>query len=353
MSGSRHGADASHSDADRYRGGVRFPTTKVTVAPRPILRRPPAGLTALVLLLGLLASGCRPGSDAASSLGSVTSDLGAVTVSGATDTKPKVDVPVPFTADVTTKRVLVPGNGPAAKAGQRVTVQYVGINGTDGKQFDASWGRGAVSFVLDPKQYMPGLVTGLLGVPVGSRILVAVPPKDGYGVRGQPVSGIGPTDTLVVVVDLKSARDVLTRAQGAPAAPKPGLPTVKLAADGKPTITVPKGQPPASLVVQTLITGKGAPVKRSQQILVQYTGVIWSTNRVFDSSWEKGTPASFSIGVGKVIAGWDLGLLNQTVGSQVMLVIPPDQGYGADGYDGAGIKGTDTLVFVIDILDAA
>ena len=63
--------------------------------------------------------------------------------------------------------------------------------------------------------------------------------------------------------------------------------------------------------------------------------------------------ASFSIGVGKVISGWDLGLVGQTVGSQVILVIPPDQGYGAEGYDSAGIKGTDTLVFVIDILDAA
>jgi peptidylprolyl isomerase len=310
-------------------------------------------LAVLAALLGLLASGCRLGSRASSSVGSVTSDLTAVSVSGATDTKPKVGLPVPFSAGTTTKRVLVPGTGPVAGAGQRVTVQYVGINGTDGKQFDSSWGRGAVSFVLDPKQYMPGLVTGLIGVPVGSRVLVAVPPKDGYGVHGQPASGIGPTDTLVIVVDLQSARAVLTRAQGTAVTPKAGLPVVKLAADGKPTITVPRGQPPAGLEVQPLITGKGAPVRRSQQIIVQYTGVIWSTNRVFDSSWNKGAPASFSIGVGKVIAGWDQGLINQTVGSQVMLVIPPDQGYGADGKDPAGIKGTDTLVFVIDILDAA
>lgn len=333
--------------------GVRSPTTKVTVAPRPLLRRPSALLALLALLPGLLASGCKPASSASSSIGSVTADLAAVSVTGTTDTKPQIQVPVPFTADTTSKRVLVNGTGPAARAGQRVTVQYVGINGTDGKQFDSSWGRGAVSFVLDPRQYMPGLVTGLIGVPVGSRVLVAVPPKDGYGVQGLPAAGIGPTDTLVVVVDLHSARDVLARAQGTPVAPKPGLPTVKLSANGKPTITVPRGQPSAGLVVQTLITGKGAPVRRTQQIIVQYTGVIWSTGRSFDSSWDKGAPASFSIGVGKVIAGWDQGLVNQTVGSQVLLVIPPDQGYGADGNDAAGIKGTDTLVFVIDILDAA
>jgi peptidylprolyl isomerase len=301
----------------------------------------------------MLAGGCRPASSASSSVGTVTTDLAAVSVSGSPTAQPDIDVPVPFTADTTTTRLLTKGTGAVAKAGQRVSVQYVGINGTDGKRFDSSWDRSAVSFVLDPKQYMPGLVTGLVGVPVGSRVLVAVPPQDGYGVQGLPAAGIGPTDTLVIVVDLRSARDVLTRAQGTPTAPKPGLPTVRLAANGKPTITVPRGAPPASLVAQTLITGKGGPVKKGQQIIVHYTGVIWSTHRVFDSSWDKGTPASFSIGVGKVIAGWDLGLVGRNVGSQVILVIPPDQGYGAEGYDAAGITGTDTLVFVIDILDAA
>jgi peptidylprolyl isomerase len=323
------------------------------VIPRLTLHRAPAVVVLLALLVGAAVSGCRPASNASSSLGPVTTDLAAVSVGGSPTAKPDVEVPVPFAADATATRVLRAGSGPPAKAGQRVTVQYVGINGTDGKQFDSSWERTAVSFVLDPKQYMPGLVSGLIGAPLGSRLLVAVPPKDGYGVQGQPAVGIGPTDTLVVVVDLQSARDVLTRAQGRRNPAKPGLPTVRLAANGRPTIAVPGGQPPASLTVQPLVIGKGPPVKKLQQIIVQYTGVIWATHRVFDSSWDKGTPASFSIGVGKVIAGWDLGLVGQTVGSQVILVIPPDQGYGAEGYDSFGIKGTDTLVFVIDILDAA
>ena len=53
-----------------------------------------------------------------------------------------------------------------------------------------------------------------------------------------------------------------------------------------------------------------------------------------------------------MIAGWDEGLVGQTVGSQVLLVVPPDKGYGAAGQPNAGISGTDTLVFVVDILDA-
>ena len=80
--------------------------------------------------------------------------------------------------------------------------------------------------------------------------------------------------------------------------------------------------------------------------------MIYRTGKQFDSSWDRGAPADFAIGTGKVIPGWDAGLVGQTVGSQVLLVVPPDQGYGASGNSQAGISGTDTLVFVVDILDA-
>jgi len=94
-------------------------------------------------------------------------------------------------------------------------------------------------------------------------------------------------------------------------------------------------------------------VQPGQTIDVQYTGAIWDTGKVFDSSWKNGQSVRFPIGTGSVIAGWDEGLVGQTVGSQVLLVIPPDKGYGATGQPAAGIKGTDTLVFVVDILGAS
>ncbi len=93
-------------------------------------------------------------------------------------------------------------------------------------------------------------------------------------------------------------------------------------------------------------------VESGQDLTVHYTGVIYASGEQFDSSWDRGEPSSFPIGVGGVIAGWDEGLVGQTVGSQVLLVIPPEQGYGADGNPDAGISGTDTLVFVVDILAA-
>lgn len=325
----------------------------LTYLPRrlvPQILRVTSGLVLVAVMVAAVAS-CSLSEDSAPT--TAVHDISRVDVSGDQGAKPEIDLPTPFSVDETESTVLVKGSGDVVKAGQRVTVQYVGINGTDGNEFDTSWGRSASTFVLDEKQNLPGLVKGLIGVPIGSRVLIVVPPKDGYGVQGSPAAQIGPTDTLVLVVDLESARNVLTHASGTVVKPPAGLPTVKLDKNGKPTITIPKTDPPTTLVSQVLIKGAGAKVQKSQQITVHYVGVIWSSGKVFDSSWQRGQPSTFAIGVGRVISGWDLGLVGQTVGSQVLLVVPPDQGYGANGNDSAGITGVDTLVFVVDILDAA
>ena len=127
---------------------------------------------------------------------------------------------------------------------------------------------------------------------------------------------------------------------------------MQLAENGKPTISIPKSDPPKSLVVQPLIKGTGPVVQQGQTTTLHYTGVIWGSGKEFDSSWDRAQPTVIPIGKGSVIAGWDEGLVGQTVGSQVLLVIPPELGYGANGNPDAGISGTDTLVFVVDILDA-
>ena len=145
--------------------------------------------------------------------------------------------------------------------------------------------------------------------------------------------------------------DVLpTRATGEPVAPVEGLPTVALADDGAPTVTVPPdAAPPAGLVVQPLVRGDGVQVELGQVVTVRYTGVRWSDGEVFDSTWTEGTaPLSVMIGIGEVIEGWEQGLLEQAVGSQVLLVVPPDLAYGGTANPLAG----ETLVYVVDILDA-
>ena len=112
--------------------------------------------------------------------------------------------------------------------------------------------------------------------------------------------------------------------------------------------------PPTTLVTKTLLQGNGPVVIKGQTVVVQYVGATWATGKVFDASWNRSQPFGFTIDAtpSKVIPGWDQGLTGQRVGSRVMLVIPPAEGYGKTGNPQAGIKGTDTLVFVVDILGA-
>ena len=91
----------------------------------------------------------------------------------------------------------------------------------------------------------------------------------------------------------------------------------------------------------------GAEVTKEQTVTVQYAGCLLDGTS-FDSSWSRGTPTSFPLN--GVIPGWTNGIAGQKVGSQVLLVVPADQGYG-DQENGA-IPANSTLVFVVDILGA-
>ncbi len=137
-------------------------------------------------------------------------------------------------------------------------------------------------------------------------------------------------------------------------APKAGLPTVTMN-PGKPaTITVPKGaKAPTKTIVQPLIEGTGPEVKKGQTVRVAYTGALLKDGSVFDASASHPEQPAFDflVGSGQVIKGWDNGLQGQKVGSRVLLVIPPAEGYGTAGSP-PKISGTDTLVFVVDILAA-
>ena len=187
--------------------------------------------------------------------------------------------------------------------------------------------------VLDSKQSAKGLVTSLVGSTVGSRVLIALAPKEGLAANAKShgAKNVKKDDTLLFVVDVKSVRTPLEHATGEAVIPADGLPAVALDAKGKPTIKVPSDPAPATLVVQPLIKGTGAAVTSGQTITAHYTGIVYGTGKQFDSSWDRGTPADFMIGTGAVIPGWDAGLVGQTIGSQVLLVVPPDQGYGTSG----------------------
>jgi FKBP-type peptidyl-prolyl cis-trans isomerase len=282
---------------------------------------------------------------------------GPVTVTGAFGTTPDVTIPARLADSSLYVGTLIQGGGTRMTSSDGLIGNYIAYDwsGTTHKQLGSSYSSGSRALFVG--QLLPGLAKALVGQRAGSRVFAVIPPADAFGSAGNSQEGIGPNDTLVFVIDMISTFGSAS-VPGTQASDGGGsLPTVSPPAPGSPsgpTITIPSGvTPPGTLQVRTLIKGTGPVVQSGQDIAVQYTGVIWRTGEVFDSSWSSKTPLTTVIGSGQVIKGWDNGLVGQTVGSRVMLVVPPADAYGSAGSSQVGINGTDTLVFAVDILAAA
>ena len=278
--------------------------------------------------------------------------LDTITVAGTNKAPTVTFKSKPLTVKTTTTKVITAGKGAKLSRANSIMFSYSLFNGKDGKQIETSFGKGTVPLDLSSTSLLPGLSKGLTGQQVGSRLLVAIPPKDAFGAQGNAQAGFGPTDTVVFFIELVSASTPLATATGAAVAPKAGLPTATVDGTKAAQITVPKTAAPTKLVVQPLIKGAGAVVKAGQSIKVNYTGVLWKDGKKFDASGDRGAPVDFQIGAGQVIPGWDKGLVGQTVGSRILLVVPPADGYGAAGKPPT-IGAKDTLVFVVDILSVS
>ncbi|MEO5981502.1 MAG: FKBP-type peptidyl-prolyl cis-trans isomerase [Pedococcus sp.] len=310
-------------------------------------RRLPVMVAALTALLALTACGT---SDAPKA-----SPLDGITVTGGSDTTaPTVAItPKPLSVTETTTRVVKAGDGPVVKDDEIVSVKYVLINAKDASVLDTNYGKQNLGLSLGTADLLPGLKKGLANQKVGSRVLVAVPPKDAFGPQGNTDIKVGATDTVVFLMDVVSVTKPLASAEGTEVKPDADLPAVKVESGKAATITIPKGKKaPTKTVGQNLIDGAGAKVEAGQTIRVAYTGALWKDGKVFDSS-ATSPKGYFETVIGKqqVIKAWDAQLVGKAVGSRVLMVVPPADGYGAAGSP-PKISGTDTLVFVVDILAA-
>lgn len=270
-------------------------------------------------------------------------NFAAIKVEGGYGKSPKVTVKAPWAIDQTRAEVLQPSNGPVVQPGSTVEVNYYGVNGRTGKRFDDSFSRGqTIAFPLD--QVVPGFSKGLQGQHQGSRVLIAMPGSDGYDSSGgSPQAGINVGDTLIFVVDIVAVP--LTGPSGTPVAPKAGLPTVT-ETGGKPVVTVPKGNPPSNLVVQPLIQGKGKAVGKADSVTINYSWVDWSTGAVLEQTYGS-KPATAPLS--SLLPGLQKGLVGQKVGSRLLLVVPPADGY-PQGNATPKVNPGETLVFVVDVL---
>ncbi len=276
----------------------------------------------------------------------------AVTVSGDFGAKPKVTVKFPTAVPATQRTVSIAGKGPAAVAGDTVNVDFTLLDGTTGAELTGTQYSGTTtSLPVDDTKFLPGIVKTIQCSTVGSRVVGVIPPADAFGTTGNTQLGVKAGEDIVFVVDIVSIAPPVVPAlkapDGADQPATPGFPTVATGADGTPTVTIPDGAPPADLKIALLKKGTHAVIKDGDNVVVNYVGVNWNTKKVFDSSFARGATATFKTSA--VIPGFTAALVGQSVGSRVIVVIPPDKGYGAAGSP-PDIGGTDTLVFVIDIL---
>lgn len=301
-------------------------------------------LIALLLPLALLLAGCGSGSSSSQPTSQNAGDLNALSSLKVTpgDKAPSVDFTKPLTVSSLTVKTVQDGSGTAVKAGQSVVVSVLALKGTDGSVLGDTFSNGETEKVpVDDslKQQNSVLYNALVGAKIGSYLAYATPPVNAE--QG------GDNTTTLLILKITDAKDVvapLSKPEGDAVTPPAGLPKVTEDSKGVPQIDVKGVAKPTDLIAQDLIKGKGATVEANDTIVANYVGVNLSDGTKFDSSYDRGTPATF--GLGQVIEGWTKGLTGKTVGSRVLLVIPAAQAYGDQGQGQA--KGD--LVFVVDIL---
>jgi len=328
------------------------------------VRRRPALLLVAVCLPALVLSACGKDTSSATPTGSTSGTSSSApsptsswsgdlpTVDGAFGKESTITVPKGSAPGDLQVKVLKQGDGATIAKGDLLVVDYTGVIWDSGNVFDSSFKHGGpVGFPIGVGQVIPGWDHALVGQKVGSRVLMVLPPSEGYGATGSSQAGIKGTDTLVFAVDVLGAHSGDETASGKATPPgDDGVPGVTVT-PGKPTITIPPGKPPNKMIVYPVVTGDGPKIKKGDTIVAQYVGVVWKSGKQFDASWDRSTPISLTVGTGQVIKGWDQGLIGQTVGSRVVLVLPPKDAYGSKGNPPA-IQPDDTIVFAVDILGA-
>lgn len=266
----------------------------------------------------------------------------AVTVTGELGEAPTIEFDAPLDATTSQRTVVIEGDGDAVAPGAVALLHYTAYNGTTGDAL------GSTSYAVgEENPYLVGGASTLAALEdvvncttVGSRVIGVSAAPEGF-------SDIAGGEAIVFVVDVV---DAATRASGEAQEPVAGMPTVELAADGTPEITIPADfETPEESRSALLIRGDGREVGASDQVYIHYRGVDAETGETFDQSWGRGPLPNSASGF---IAGFSNALVGQQVGSQFIVVIPPSEGYGEAGEGNTHHLAGKTLVFVVDVLAA-
>lgn len=252
-------------------------------------------------------------------------------------------------------KTVIAGNGRTVAENDFIKANYLGQIWSSGKVFDNSYDRDPLVLQLAQGSIIDGWRYALTGKKIGSRVEIAVPPTWGYGPSGNEQAGIKGTDTLVFVIDLLDSYNTKSSAKGKEVPQTDAaLPKVATNTDGSlPKVTLPKSDPPKKLVSNYILEGDGDEVTKKQAVLCQFQGLEWQGGRTFQKTYGSGRLSQFSVEqMEQVVKGLAQGITGKKVGSRVLIVVPPDLGYGDNPPSGSGIKKGATLVFTVDILAA-
>lgn len=299
-------------------------------------------VSVLLLTNGVLAA-C--GGDSGSDV-DVVRGLSSVKVSGDFGSSPKVEWDGQLNVEQIESKVLIEGDGPQIQEGDEVlTHLWIGNGFSQSVAYDSFTSQAQPVPVT--KDTTKPLLAALEGHPTGSRVLVVSSAKDAFGEQGNTQLGIGNLDTVLFVVD--SVDVIRKNPSGTETVLPAGMPKL-IEKDG--VITgwdfTSADAPDGKLRVLPLITGDGPKVTKDSTIVTRYLGQVFKAKKPFDEAYSKTDPATFNIS--GLVKGWQQGLVGVPAGSRIVIVVPPALGYGKQGNEGAGIKGTDTLYFVLDVL---
>lgn len=275
-------------------------------------------------------------------------EISGLSVTGEFGKEPTVeidglDVDAPVVAE------LVEGDGAEVTAGSSVNYRFYIVDDS-GELVSNNFPEPRPQAIKVDEQ-VEVLSDALVGSSIGSRVALAVPVTDLFGPEGGAQFGLAADDDLVIVMDLiEETAAALDGPQGTERDLPKGLPQV-VEEDGSVTgldfADVPR-KAPGKLRVVPLVEGEGDEVQEGDAVTVDYLGAVWRADAPFDESYS-GEPTTFTLAEGGLIDGWVEGLQGVSVGSRVLLVVPPGKGYGAAGA-GEQIPGGSTLVFVVDVL---
>jgi peptidylprolyl isomerase len=335
------------------------------------VRKTPALLSAVAVAAVLAASlvGCSAsGSASCTPAYASGSTSKTVTVSGSAKQAPTASFPTPLVAKSGGSQVSRndAGSGAQIRNGDQVDYEYMVFSGATGEALGGS-GFGAngattpriAAVASENGKATTSLTRSLICARDGERYTLVTTAKDGFGKGALTPNGINDSDTLVVVVEIED--HFLGKANGINQLPLDGMPNVITAVNGQPGIVIQELDKPKDLRISTIKAGSGPVVKKGATVHLKFTGWTWPDTGDKPTTWNESTwdndraadiPVTSTDDGGALPPGMFKALVGAKVGSQVLVVIPPKDGF-ASGSAPSGVDPNSTLIMVMDVLGIA